>query len=124
MFKQHGRYTSSKEKMKTVVIRQKIKPNAINEVKQWFQTLRERKTEVLESMKNEGIVVESAFLDNHGEEFFLIYYIKAENIEHAYEVFNKSTLEIDIYFKNKWDQLLSKGRVVLEELLDLNNLSL
>ncbi|WP_284452843.1 DUF6176 family protein [Parachlamydia acanthamoebae] len=40
--------------------------------------------ETLESLENEGVFVESAFLDQQGNDLYLIYYMKAEDITRAY----------------------------------------
>lgn len=77
--------------------------------------------ENLESLKNEGVFVESAFLDTQGTDLYLIYYIKAKDIAHVYDVFTNSDLPIDHYYKTCWKQYC-EGRVVLEELLDIDRL--
>lgn len=77
--------------------------------------------ETLESLENEGVVVESAFLDKQGDDLYLIYYLKAENISQVYEVFDKSTLAIDHYHKECWGKYC-EGQEVLEELLDIDRI--
>ena len=77
--------------------------------------------ETLESLANEGVIVESAFLDKQGDDLYLIYYVKAEDISRVYEVFNKSTLAIDQYYKECWKKYC-EGREVLEELLDIDRI--
>ena len=104
--------------MQTNCIKTKIKPGYIEEVRLWFRTLLERRDETLETLRNEGVVVESAFIDKQGDDLYLIYYMKAESIDKAYEVFNKSTSAIDLYYKDCWKKYC-EGRIVLEELLDL-----
>ncbi len=109
--------------MKTICIKTKLKKDSLNEVRQWFQTLKDRKKETLESLKNEEVFVETAFLDKQGDDLFLIYYMKAKDIAYAYEVFNKSTLAIDHYYKECWYKFC-EGRIVLEELLDIDRIDL
>ena len=88
--------------MQTICIKTKIKPGHIEKVRLWFRTLLERRDETLETLRNEGVVVESAFIDKQGDDLYLIYYMKAENIDKAYEVFTKSTSPIDLYHKDCW----------------------
>jgi hypothetical protein len=107
--------------MKTICIKTKLKKELVDEIRVWFKTLKERMEETLESLENEGVVVESAFLDKQGSNLYLIYYLKAENISKAYEVFNKSTLSIDGYYKECWKKYC-EGREVLEELLDIDRI--
>ena len=88
--------------MKTICIKTKVKKEFIGEVRDWFQTLKKRADEVMESITNEGVVAESAFLDKQGDDYYLIYYLKANDINYAYEVFKTSTLDIDDYYKKCW----------------------
>lgn len=107
--------------MKVMCIKTKLKKEYLEEIRAWFQTLKERMNETLESLKNEGVFVESAFLDIQGTDLYLIYYIKAKDIAHVYEVFTNSDLAIDHYYKKCWKQYC-EGRVILEELLDIDRL--
>lgn len=104
--------------MRTICIRTKVDPESLDEIRDWFNTLKDRLNETMETLKNEQVLVESAFLDRRDKDVYLIYYLKAENIERAYDVFDRSTSPIDVYFKECWEKYCS-GRVVLEELLDL-----
>lgn len=115
----HFEHRTCLGKMKTICIKTKLKQGVLDEVRHWFQTLKNRINEVLISLENEGVFVESAFLDKQGDDYFLIYYMKAHDINHVYEVFTKSTLAIDDYHKDCWKKYC-EGRVVLEELLDID----
>lgn len=107
--------------MKSICIKTKLRKESLDEVRVWFHTLKSRMDETLESLKNEGVFVESAFLDQQGDDIYLIYYVKAMDIPHMYQVFNNSTLTIDHYFKECWHNYC-EGRVVLEELLDIDRI--
>lgn len=107
--------------MKTICIKTKLKKELIGEVRIWFQTLKSRTNEVLESLENEGVLVESAFIDKQGSDLYLIYYLRAVDVSRAYEVFNKSVLAIDRYYKECWKKYCD-GREVLEELLDIDRI--
>lgn len=109
------------EVMKTICIKTKLKKELIKEVRIWFQTLKDRIDETLESLENEGVFVESAFLDKQGDDLYLIYYVRAKDIPYMYEVFNKSTLAIADYYKNCWKEYCQE-REVLEVLLDVDRL--
>jgi len=66
-------------------------------------------------LENEGVFVESSVLDKQGDGLYPIYYMKAEDFVHVYEVFGKSPLAIDHYHKECWKKYCH-GREVLEEL--------
>jgi hypothetical protein len=107
--------------MNTICIKTKLRKEMIQEIRAWFQTLNDRLSETLQSLENEGVLVESAFLDQQGDDLYLIYYLKAKDISKAYEVFEKSTLPIDVYYKKCW-KMYCEGREVLETLLDVDRL--
>lgn len=80
-----------------------------------------RKEETLESLNNEGVVVESAFLDVQPQGSFLIYYMRAHDVEKAIAVFQSSSLAIDAYHKECWNKYC-KQAAPLELLLDLDTI--
>lgn len=107
--------------MKTTCIKTKINGDDLEGIRLWFKTLKSRIDETMETLENEGVKIESVFIDKQGSDFFLIHYMKADDINKAYEVFEKSNSPIDIYFKDCWKRYC-KGRIILEELLDLERL--
>lgn len=107
--------------MRTICIKTKIKPEFLDDVHIWFKTLIERLDETMDTLKNEDVLIESAFLDQQGDDFYLIYYLKAVDINKVYEIFDKSTSPIDLYFKDCWKKYCV-GRTVLKELIDLERI--
>lgn len=55
--------------METVCFRIKIKKGSIGDVRKWFNTIKMRETEVLESLTKENVFVESIFLETSDEGF-------------------------------------------------------
>jgi hypothetical protein len=108
---------------KMLCIRAKLKKGSISGVREWFETLKSRYNETVQTLENEGIIVESVFLDRIGEDDFLIYYMRADDIDKAIEIYNKSTAAIDIYHKENWRKF-SEERVALEPLLDIDRIAL
>lgn len=105
--------------METLCLKVQLKEGCIEQVRNWFNTLKLRIEETKKTLRNEGAVIESVFLDSIGEKNFLIYYIKAKDIEFARSVFKQSTLSIDLYHKKCWELYCEKS-IVLQELLDIN----
>jgi Family of unknown function (DUF6176) len=91
-----------------------------DEVRKWFRTLKEREAETLETLENEGAVVESVFLEKHENDFYLIYYMKAKDMSIAREVAKQSTLPIDVYHRECCGKFFEERRE-LELLVDFNN---
>jgi hypothetical protein len=110
--------------METVVIRTKLREGkSLQDVRLWCESLKARLPEVIESMENEGVLVESAILDRRSDGDYVIYYLKAISVRRAYEVFDKSTLAVDSYYKETW-RALFQGREELEVLFDADRITI
>ena len=59
----------------------------------WSQELKKRESEVIQTLKQEGVHLEACFLSEDEESVY--YFLEVENLEKAYEVFEKSNLAID-----------------------------
>lgn len=107
--------------METICIRTRLKKGSLDDVRKWFSTLRKKSNEVLQSLEEEGVVIESAFLDKQGEDYYLIYYMKAKSLHHAREVGKRSTLPIDKYHRDCFRKFCEE-RIELEALIDFHRL--
>lgn len=87
-------------------------------MREWARTLNSRKDEALETMRNEGGLIESVFLDECPDGNYLIYYMRTENHEKAREAFQNSQLPIDLYHK-QFKQDTWEENKKLELLVDL-----
>ncbi len=85
--------------METRCVLIKLKPNSRDRVREWANTLNARKAEVLTTMQDEDVIVESAFLYRSEDGDFLVYYMKAENLLKAQKVAKESRHAIDAYHK-------------------------
>lgn len=77
----------------------KLQPDSLARVQEWAATLNSRAPEVLETLRNEGIYLECAFLDSQPDGDWLVYVIKCEDMAKGWEVFQNSTLPLDDYHK-------------------------
>lgn len=59
----------------------------------WSQELLRRKEEVIETLKNEGVVSESCFISQNGEEVY--YFMEALDLNKAHEMVDKNPHPID-----------------------------
>lgn len=96
----------------------KLKLDSLARVREWAETLNVRKEEALETMRNEGGLIESVFLDQCPDGDYLIYYMRVEDHEKAREVFKNSQLPIDVYHKQFKTDTWAENKK-LELLLDL-----
>lgn len=87
----------------------KLKPDSLEAVKQWAKTMNDRKDEALETLKNEGVKVESVFFTKIAGDDYLIYYMRAEDMKKAQNIGRNSLMDIDIihkeFQKNHWENI-------------------
>lgn len=86
-------------KLNSYCTRVKLKPNSIPRVREWAAELNSRRVEAIETLKDEGVFIESAFLEQTSEGDFLIYYMRMESMEKAKAVVARSPHPIDAYHK-------------------------
>lgn len=103
--------------MQTVCVKVRLKPGSLPRVQAWAAELNNRRDEVMATLRDEGVVIESVFLD--GEE--LVYYMKARDVAHAQEVYARSQHAIDEYHRRFKDETFGERRT-LELLIDFESL--
>ena len=108
--------------MQTTCVKVRLKPGSIDRVRAWAAELNRRGDDVLATLRDERVVVESAFLDQTSEGDFLIYYMKARSLEEARQVAKRSQHQIDAFHdefkRDTWD-----SQEPLELLIDFENLA-
>ena len=88
----------------TICVKIKLKPNSIEQVREWARAMNARKEEAIATLRDETVIVESAFLDQTSEGDFLITFMKAESLAKAREAAKSSIHDIDKFhqkFKHK-----------------------
>jgi hypothetical protein len=99
----------------------KLRLGSLERAREWARTLSDRKAEVVLTLEDEGVLVESAFLLSLSDGDYLIYYMRAADLQKAGEIAHRSTHPIDAYhklFKSEcWEQVTK-----LEKLLDADTL--
>ena len=105
----------------TSCVKIKLKPNSLEKVREWARVINERKDEALATLRDEGVVLECAFLDSTPDGDYLIYIMKAESFDKAKQAAEKSTHAIDEYHMKFKQETWEDGKK-LETLVDLENL--
>ncbi len=105
----------------TRCVKIKLKPNSIEKVRTWARTINECKDEALATLCDEGVILETVFLDQNSEGDFLIYIVKAESFEKAKKAFEKSVHAIDECHQNFKKDCWLDGKK-LEMLIDLDRM--
>jgi L-rhamnose mutarotase len=104
--------------VETVCVRVRLQPGSLERVREWAAELNSRRDEVLATLRDEGVRIESVFLDGDT----LVYYMRADDVEHARAVYARSTHAIDAYHQRFKDETFGE-QTVLELLIDFENLS-
>ncbi len=85
--------------METACYRIKLKPGSLPKVEEWASRLNSEKSEVAKLLVNEGVSIESVFLEDTSEGQFLIYYLRAKSLKAAQEAVALSQHPIDVYHR-------------------------
>ena len=101
----------------------KLKTKNKDKIYEWFKGCQNRISEYLEGLEKEGTFVESVFLDeDENGDLFLIYYMKANDVKKAIEIFKKSTSPIDVFYMENWNKYCSESIVEFEKLFDVDRI--
>jgi uncharacterized protein DUF6176 len=97
----------------------KLKPGSLALVREWAQTLNhDRRDEALATLRDEGVTVESAFLDHAEDGDYLVAYMRSPNLDQAVGAAATSRHSIDAYHQ-EFKKATWESRRVLETLVDL-----
>lgn len=105
--------------VKAVLIR--LKPDTSTQVTEWQERILQLKAQAIDSVRNEGIEVESWFQVQIAGEHYLLAYIRSDDIARAEAVGAQSTLEVDaVHRQFKLDAWDRSGMIECELLVDLH----
>lgn len=96
----------------------KIKEGALDDVYDWFQTLKDRKDELIVAFTKESIWLESVFLEHAKDGDYLIYYSRQDDLAKVYEILGQLGLPIRLFHVECWKKCCEEC-IVLDPLFDL-----
>ncbi|MBC7909673.1 MAG: hypothetical protein H7Y30_04180 [Pyrinomonadaceae bacterium] len=99
----------------------KLKEGSIDRVREWAEEINRRKDEALETLRDETVIIEAAFLDRTEQGDFLIYYMKAESFERVAEASRNTVHAIDAYH-HQFTRDTYEEQKPLELLIDLDRI--
>lgn len=106
--------------MEVQCLKIKLKPNSVSLVREWSARLNSEMDEVKQILKNEGMTVESVFLEQSTQGDFLIYYVRSPDLKRTHEVFEASQHPIDVYHRETMKRIIENS-LQLECLLDASS---
>ncbi|EMA17039.1 DUF6176 family protein [Haloarcula amylolytica] len=92
-----------------VLTKQKIEGGKTAQLKEWMDEVCEREDEAIETLKSEGMHSETAFIEHTAKGDFLVYYMRADDMEQVFESFEESTHDIDEEHKQVMHEVLESG---------------
>lgn len=107
-----------------MIARARVVPGKEDRLRAWFEELRQRETEVIETLEHEKVYAETAFLRSGGNETYLYLYMEAKNLEKADEAGDKEAYEIDEEHHEVLRETLSSEWEELETIGHFTNPSL
>ena len=96
------------------LLRQRVGPDRVEELRAWTEEVRTRSDEHVETLRNEGVYTETAFLEQIDGEPYLTYYMETERVEAVYEAFEHSEFEIDREHEAVMREVLESGTNVAD----------
>ena len=78
--------TGRDRQAETQCVRVELAPDSYDRVQSWANEIRRRRREAIITLVKEGVVVESVFYEEMGDQAYLIYYLRAADMERAIEV--------------------------------------
>ncbi len=101
----------------TLCVRIRLKPGSVPRVREWAAELGRRRDEVMATLRDETVRVETAFLDSSEDGDFLVYYIRVDDPEANRQAVERSTHAIDAYHRAFMSAVVESRRP-LELLID------
>lgn len=97
----------------------KLRPNSDSDVKEWRETMRARRDEALQTLRDEGVVIESWFTVEIAGEPYLLWFLRADSIARVWEVAETSDHAIDVYHFDKMSKM-AEAHIQAVSILDLS----
>jgi hypothetical protein len=99
----------------------RLKPNTNEKVEEWRNTLSERLEESLATLRDEGVEIESWFKVEIEGQAYLLWYMRAESIQRAFEVSQTLKHPIDKFHYELMAEITAEnGNLIAQPLLNLS----
>ncbi|WP_436932211.1 DUF6176 family protein [Halosimplex halobium] len=95
-----------------VMVKQRVEEGKVDRLREWMAEVRDRRDEAEATLRDEGMLTESAFLERTDDGPHLVYYMEAEDIERVWDQYEDSDHDIDREHKQVMSDVLPDGRDV------------
>ena len=93
----------------------KLKSDSNAKVEEWRNTMTSRLSEALATLKHEGVEIESWFRVTIGGDDYLLWYMRAESIQKAFEVSQTFEHPIDKYHYELMESITAPDGITIAE---------
>ena len=90
------------------LVRQRVRPGRVERLREWMAEVREREDEALATLRDEGMLTETASLDEREDGTYPYYYMEAEDLDRVREQFADSDHAIDAEHKQVMEAVLAE----------------
>jgi hypothetical protein len=80
--------------MDVLLLRYEIAEGKTDDLRAWIEEARDRETEILDLLGREGMHTESLFVEEVDGTDYLLWYMEAEDVERAIEVYETATDDV------------------------------
>ncbi len=99
----------------------KLKPGSKGQVEKWEKTISSRLDEAVQTLKDEGVQIESWFKVDIEGHHYLLWYMRAESIERVFEIAQTLKHPIDKFHYELMAQIMdTNGSITAEPILDIS----
>ena len=105
--------------MKVQCHRVKLKEGSLLKIEEWSAKLNQEIEQIKETLIREKVHVESVFLEEASDGYYLIYYMRADDFEKARQKAQQDPLPIDEYHSGVMKEVAMEGKK-LRCLLDVS----
>lgn len=97
----------------------RIRSGSLGAVRDWARTISERRDEALATLQEEGVQLESVFLEHTSDGDYLVYYMRGSDLAASREIGRTSKHAIDDYH-HRFMKEHTEPMATLELLVDLD----
>lgn len=104
-----------------MLARTRIKPGKADSLREWYEELHERESEVVETLQHEGVYTETAFIQSVNGTEYLYGYMEAADLQEADKAGDEEVYEIDREHHKVLEEALAEDWQQLELLGHFTN---
>lgn len=100
----------------------RLKPGADEKIEVWRNTISSRIKEAVDTLKDEGVEIESWFKVEIEGKHYLLWYMRAESVARAFEVSQQLKHPIDQFHYKLMSEIMdTNGRIIAQPIMDITS---